>query len=56
MNIRLAGLPPVYKFDPQLKSTVGELNEVVFVNAQQPVKVQNVRNGCFAHAYRADLF
>jgi hypothetical protein len=54
MDVTLPHPPPVDELDAELERGVGRAHEFVFIEPEQPVEVQNLRDGGFTHADDAD--
>ena len=54
VDIPLAHPAPVHELDAELERRMGLAHEGVFIEAQQAVEIQNVRDGGLTHANRAD--
>ena len=54
MDVTLAHAAPVHELDAELERGLGGADEIVFIEAQQTVEVQDVRDGGLADADDAD--
>ena len=49
VEMDIAHLPPVSKFDAEFEGTIGLCNEVAFVKAQQPIELADDGHGRLTH-------
>ena len=54
MHVGMSRAQPIDEFDPQLVGRMGLAHEFGFVDPEQAVELDDLRNSCFAHADGAD--